>query len=545
MRLGAGFWLVIWLALLVLAVSCDAQTPGPGPLRDTSPAATPPTTPGEEATARATPNRATATAVAAADTASPAAPTSTPSVGQPPADDETAFLAYVQERLNLGQFEQLRAAMSEQFVLQLYPAGLFAEGIEDSISALRFRFVVDSEAAIEIGDVAVSDLVAPDLDPADLFAGPQPVTRVVASRGWGLAESGVGLLYLTEEQGRLRWAGLVLAHEGDGGAPFAPLAEQQTVPPPAGLIYMVGDEWRISGEEGQSRLLARHDAWLSLNPTATLAISTEIEAQEVTVLDLTRGVSETIALEDTVILGARDVVWLDEQTAVLGLAPGPGAVTQGTTGRLALLDVRSGEVTPIGPQISTYAHPAASGGALVVDSNEGLWLWQDGAGRFLELEGLQVPQLRGDLFSPVLAPDHVRLAGVVGGDFGRQTHGYAVVDREAGMARLVHTFLPVPTDARLPWGIAWSSDGQWLALEPPSWDPVESGVWLVPAHGTERRSLGPGTQNAVWLDGERLAYTRTVNGVTRAAMIDVGTGETAWLELPDGARVVGVGEIGD
>ncbi|HSM55045.1 MAG TPA: hypothetical protein VK879_02720 [Candidatus Sulfomarinibacteraceae bacterium] len=457
--------------------------------------------------------------------------------GHPPTSDEAAFLAYLEEQLNLGQYDALRQAMSEQFVLQLYPAGVIANGIDESIFALRFRFVAERDVDIRLGEVVTSDIVPQTVDAVALFSGPQRISSVVASSGWGLAESGVGLLYLTEEEGRLRWAGLVLAREDDDAAPFAPLPERWTAPP-AGLVYTVADEWRQIEEQGQDRLLSRYPDRLSLNPSRTLAVSAEIEAQEVILFDFQRELTKTIALEDALILDAMNAPWLDEYTVVIGIAPGPGIVTQATTGTLALLDVRSGAVTPLGPEVSTYAHPTTTGDALIVDSNEGVWLRQGERARFLELDDVQALQPRGSLFSPVLAPDMNQMAGVVVGDFGRHAHGYVVVDLEAGTAHLIHTFLSTPTDARVSWGIRWSQNGEWLALEPPSRDPLEGGVWVVRADGSERYSLGPGTANVVWLEGERLAYTRIVDGVSRAAWMDLDTGEAAWLELPAGARPV-------
>jgi hypothetical protein len=454
-----------------------------------------------------------------------------------PAGNEAVFLAYLEEQLNLGQFDAVRQTMSEQFVLQLYPTGVIANGVEESLFALRYRFVAESDVNIRLGEDDLSRVVPQSVNPSALFSGPQRITSVAASSGWGLAESGVGLLYLTEEEGRPHWAGLVLAQDGGDAAPFAPLPERQTAPP-AGLIYTAVGEWRQVEEQGQDRLLARYPGQLSLNPSGTLAVAAEIEAQEVILFDFGRELTKTIPLEDTLMLDATNTPWLDEYTAVIGIAPGPGIVTQATTGTLALLDVRSGAVTSVGPEVSTYAHPTTTGDALIVDSNEGLWLRQGELARFLELDGVRALQPRGHLFSPVLAPDMKRLAGVVVRDFGRYAHGYVVVELEAATANLIHTFLSTPTDARVSWGIQWSQNGEWLALEPPSWDPLDRGVWLVRADGVERRGLGPGTANVVWLEGERLAYTRIVDGVSRAAWMDLNTGEAAWLELPGDAQPV-------
>lgn len=504
--------LVVYAILLFLSVSCSGN--------GASPAEAPVERAGGSPVSRQPEHEAT-----------------TATVPEPRTHDEAAFLVYLEEQLNRSEFDALRSAMSEQFVIQIYPTGTYAEGIDDSILALHFRFIAESDSDIRVDEVVTPRFVPPSVDLSALFHGRQLITSVVTSSGWGLKGSGVALLYLTEEEDSLRWAGLVLA-QGDESMPFAPLPEQQVARPPRGLIYTLGDEWRQARDQGQDRLLARHEGWLSVNPPGTLVVSAEIGAPEVLVFDFKRALTRTIGLEDTIMLDAMNTPWLDEYTVVIGVAEGLGSVTQATTGRLALLDVRSSAVTPLGPEISTYAHPTATGDALIVDSNDGIWLRQGEIARFLNLDGVQALNPRGNLFSPVLAPDLKRVAGVIGGDFGRQGHGYVVVDIETGTSNLVHTFLSTPTDARVFWGIRWNEDGNWLALEPPSWDPLEAGVWLVRPDGTDRRGLGPGTANAVWLHGERLAYTRVVDGASRVALLDLATGETARLDLPPGARPV-------
>src|SRR5690606_30587320 len=144
----------------------------------------------------------------------------------------------------------------------------------------------------------------------------------------------------------------------------------------------------------------------------------------------------------------------------------------------------------------------------------------------------------GEPWNPVLSPDGTMLAGVVGGEFSPHTAAYVVVDLTGQTGTPVHTVLPVPTDAGIPWGIHWSPSGEWLALAPPSWDPLEGGVWLVRADGTEKRSLGPGTGHPVWIEAGRLIFTATVDGETQTQMYDLATGERVRLDLPAGAEPV-------
>jgi hypothetical protein len=127
---------------------------------------------------------------------------------------------------------------------------------------------------------------------------------------------------------------------------------------------------------------------------------------------------------------------------------------------------------------------------------------------------------------------------VIDGDFGLHTFGYVVSDLTKQADTVVHTFLPVPTDAVIPWGITWSQDSRWLALEPPSWDPVESGVWLGSADAATKSFLGIGTKNPIWIDEDYIVFSTTIDGEARLQLYSIATDERCWLDVPVGARAV-------
>jgi hypothetical protein len=130
------------------------------------------------------------------------------------------------------------------------------------------------------------------------------------------------------------------------------------------------------------------------------------------------------------------------------------------------------------------------------------------------------------------------IAGIIGGLSEPHTFGYIVIDLEEQTGRFVHTFSPIPTDAGLDWGIHWSPDGAWLALDPPTFDSIEAGVWVIDVEANRKEFLGPGTDNPMWLanSGEmHLLYNAIIDGEMRMQQYDPVTGERFRLDVPAGA----------
>ncbi len=69
-----------------------------------------------------------------------------------------------------------------------------------------------------------------------------------------------------------------------GYGDFEIALDLETISAPPGLIYQTGDDyWQIDAD-GEPRLLIADNGRLSLNPTATLALSAEIGDEFVTCL---------------------------------------------------------------------------------------------------------------------------------------------------------------------------------------------------------------------------------------------------------------------
>ncbi len=385
------------------------------------------------------------------------------------------------------------------------------------------------DGVIAFNDTAAADLLPDGVTPEILYDGQQPLAAVLYSSGWGLAGSGEGLLFIVEENGRYRWGGLTVANDN-----FAPLPELATVSPPTGLVYRLGNGWWQVGPNDERQQLTQHEKPLSLNPSASRALYAESGASSLLLIRFQEGDSMTIPVGGTLYHGSEEIPWLDEDTAVLIIDPSGKAVTQASIGRLALLDILTGSITILEPELYIYSHPSVSlPDTIVYGGFDGLGVWPADQAQLFS-----PALLASNLSNAVFSPDGTKLAGVGGSEDGRYTFAYHVYDVASQTDVSVHAFRPPGTDAILPWGITWSPDSQWLALEPPSDDPIEGGVWLAAADGSRTIHLGIGTSHPVWLDGERLVFAATINGQTRIQRYNVKTGERFWLDVPVGSQPI-------
>jgi hypothetical protein len=130
------------------------------------------------------------------------------------------------------------------------------------------------------------------------------------------------------------------------------------------------------------------------------------------------------------------------------------------------------------------------------------------------------------------------------GEYGRYTFAYVLADLTSQTSSFIHFFVPVATDAVLPWGIHWSPDSQWVALDPQSGDFFNNTIQLVSLTNRDNNmTLGGITSNPFWLDGWRLVFKQFTGDQFTGDQahwryLDLRTGEQFWLDLPDGAEVV-------
>lgn len=557
--------LLLAVLLLALLIGCQRapQAQGPSPSDSaTAPVASastptaaplPTNTPSPQHTATGTPANRTPDAQPDEATQEMPTPSKTP-MTTPQLDTAEAFITALQEAFE-GDIDAVRRDLQRlvdrDFVFELYPAGRlnYMEDWQNAIGHLSFS-LRPAEPVFITEDI--ESYLPEGVAPETFYTGDAPIEAVVYSTGWGQVGTGEALLFLTRESGALRWAGLTLSYDN-----FQPLPQLETAAARPGLVYRLEDEWWRVGADGKAQLLLAHPGPLSLNPGASRALYAETKGEAVTLFDLTHNISRTAPISGALMQGSWGISWLDDETAVLMImAPGEGA-HQGSVGNLALLDVASGALQVLEPEVSIYARPAPTENRMIIydalseDVRSGVAVWRAGEVTPLVLSSFEGYQ-NFDLFHPVPSADGTRFAGISGGPVDPYPVGYIVVDLTQETAHAVHGYMPVGTDANIPPGIHWHGDGEWLALEPPTDDLVEWGVWVMRADRSEKEFLGPGTANPIWLpgsegadsEGVQLLFSVTIAGETRLQKYNLLTEERTWLDVPPGARPVQLSPAG-
>ncbi|MDX1665222.1 MAG: hypothetical protein R3272_15625 [Candidatus Promineifilaceae bacterium] len=559
------FWLLILFAA-AFPIACRQQPAPAGlplPASPTAIVATETAQPTATATTAATGTPAPSPTVAAAgeDDLLPEEPVDVlpeilqPPTTTPPPPDEletvAAFVAQLEEVYSISPLDAdaarraLRPLMDRNFAFEIHSVGrpAYMNSPQNVLGHLSFGIFRPVEPLFVTEDVA--ERLPPGVTPEAYYTGEQPLEAVVYSTGWGQAGEAEALLFLTRtDDGALRWAGLSLSTDN-----FAPLPALETVAPPPHLVYRLGDAWWQVGEEGEARLLVEHPGPLSVNPGATYALRGEAGEQSLTLFDLITGgaaVTRTLTIDYSLMLGSWYMPWLEEEMALLTVTDPAEGLSQGTAGRMALLDVTSGALQVLAPEVSIYAQPAPTDDGAIffkqLDDLEqnvqrGAAVWREGEVTPLNLRDMAGLEL--EPFDVVPSPDGVLVAAIGLWPADRELVGYWMFDLEQQDAHPLLGYTPIGTDANLPQGIFWHPGGEWLALEPNSGDPLQDGVWVMRPEGGEKQFLGVGTANPLWLEeGQRLLFNATVEGEQRLQLLDLEIGERFWVNVPVGARPV-------
>lgn len=471
--------------------------------------------------------------------------------GVPPSPDQLQtveeLVAHLQQAYSIAPQESdavreaLRPVVTRDFSFTIFPTGppAYMDNNQQVLGHLSYGLFRPAEPQFIVDDIEAH--LPPGVTPEQFYMGEQPAEAVVYATGWGGDGSAEALLYLTREQGALRWAGLALSRDN-----FAPLPELQTVALPAGLVYRLQNEWRQVQANGDTRLLLTHPGPLSFNPGATRALFAEQAEQTLTLFDFSGGgpaVARTLPIDFSLMHGSMHSPWLDEQTALLMVTEPGGGLTQGSIGQMALLNVVSGALELLPPELSIYVQPEpADDGAIFYDNlgagaDDGPTVWRQGQATPLALG--QLAGLDYEPFKPSPSPDGTKVVARAGWPEDANLTGYWLFDLQQQQAQPILGYSPPGTDAILPSGVFWHSSSDWFALQPQTGDPLQSGVWVMRAGGSERQFLGVGTANPLWLpEGAQLLFNVEIEGQQRLQLLDLQSGDRFWVNAPTGATPV-------
>jgi hypothetical protein len=428
--------------------------------------------------------------------------------------------------------------MPAHFLLGTHPSHHDNPAATNAVEFLAYSYVPWVEPAIVIHEENILAHLTEPFAVETIFRGEQNITAVPPSSGWGQGGKGEAILYISVQDGVYHWAGLLAAQE------YYIAPELEVMAPPPGLIYKKGsDLWRVS-QAGEPEYMATFNDTLSFNPSGTLALHADTSDHQLTLLHLPNGERETIVIEGTLLHGSWEMPWLDEATAILIVGPPNEPADQQSMGNLAALNVLNGILLTLPPILSIYYQPSvAVNSGILYDSQDGVRLWRDDAEYTIDFDHTLIfegtEHVVTYLGSPVMSPDGRYVVGISSGEYGRYTFAYVLVELNTQTSRFIHFFVPTPADSVLPWGIHWSPDSQWLALDPPSGDFFANSIQLVSVINPDDSVTLPGvTSTPFWLDGYRLIFKRFVGDRSRWQYMDRMTGEQFWLDLPDGAEVV-------
>ena len=324
-------------------------------------------------------------------------------------------------------------------------------------------------------------------------------------------------------------------------APTQPPSTETETPAsqfPVGVVYTIGAGnglWLV-GADGQTQLLSEQQ-YPTLSPDQQQILYSISYDGEIWLSDLATGESRN--LTNTPDRIEESFQWWPANSGVIVFSSRPA---DNLGGYLATINVDGTDYRVLDEEIGSIspAAPSPDGQTITFDRGGEPWLYHlDGGLEPIDFSAFGLAA--GKAGFPEWSPNGKMLAWKVYGQDG--TSGVAVLDLVQGKGVLLHPYT-ILGGSEMFAELAWSPDGQWLAVANQAEIAGERvSLWVVRVDGSQEHYLGGRASSPAWsLDSRYLVYSQvfsdaSASDVYQTMLVEVGDWQPSVQDLPGGAQV--------
>ncbi|MCA9953137.1 MAG: PD40 domain-containing protein [Ardenticatenaceae bacterium] len=475
---------------------------------------------------------------------------SVPMATELPANDLDSFMAEVQSALANRDFDQLASLMSDPVAFGGYRSEWQQFAPADLRPLLENLLPVGAVVQFSPANTDLSAMLDGQ-DPQTMLGPDISVVAAWHSTGWGAEGEDEAILFMAEERdGRFALKAMLYAPYG-----FLlelndlPVRDEQ--PAPVGLLYSQpdGSLWQVGTDGEPVQLWYQEGITAVPSPDGKHAFF-QVQG-DLWLLDITSGETRALTTDhdeqgthlagfhwwynnDTILSG----IWLDFESD-----GGPN------TGRPALIDIASGEVTLVDSQHLMSSNPAISASGAIAYSSvqqsandrQTAWIYRPESG-VMAFEAAEFANAvaNAGYTSPAWSADGRFLAWLAFTG-NNETHT-AVFDLESGSVANLPPSQAVGFGGPYPSPII-GPDPNWIALRQFTPNPDQMGLWLYTQDGQQPVFIAQNGGESLWLNDHVLLfidYDENYNADLQ--QYDTLTGIRSAVMLPDVFKIFGIVE---
>lgn len=307
---------------------------------------------------------------------------------------------------------------------------------------------------------------------------------------------------------------------------------------PLGVVYTIGAGnglWLV-GADDQAQLLSEQQ-YPTLSPDQKQILFSISYDGEIWLGDLVTGESRNLTNTPDKI--EESFQWWPANPAIIVFSSRP---VENLGGNLTTMNVDGTDYRVVDEEIGSIspAAPSPDGQTIAFDRGGEPWLYRlDGNLEPIDFGAFGLPA--GKVGFPEWSPDGKMLAWKVYNQDG--TSGVAVLDLVQGKGVLLHPYT-ILGGTEMYAELAWSPDGQWLAVVNQAEIAGERvSLWVLRVDGSQEYYLGGRTSSPVWSpDSRYLVYSQSPSDASafdesQTMLVEIGNWQPSVQDLPGGAQV--------